>query len=62
MNIPTLTAARFTLRAFREDDVPALTALHSDPEVMRFLRPNGEPEPIRALLGSTWQFKWGTGC
>lgn len=45
MIIPTLASDRFVLRAFREDDVPALTALHSDPEVMRFLRPNGEPEP-----------------
>lgn len=44
MNIPTLTADRLVLRAFREDDVPALTALHSDPEVVRFLRPNGAPE------------------
>lgn len=44
MNIPTLTADRFVLRAFREDDVAAVTALHSDPEVMRYLRPGGEPE------------------
>src|SRR6185436_1930364 len=44
MKIPTLTAERFTLRAFREDDVPALTALHADPEVMRYLRPNGTIE------------------
>ena len=45
MRIPTLTSDRFVLRAFRESDVPALTALHSDPEVVRYLRPNGEPEP-----------------
>jgi RimJ/RimL family protein N-acetyltransferase len=44
MTIPTLTADRFILRAFREDDVPALTALHSDAEVMRYLRPGGVPE------------------
>jgi RimJ/RimL family protein N-acetyltransferase len=44
MIIPTLTTDRFVLRAFREDDVPALTALHSDPEVMRYLRPGGEVE------------------
>lgn len=43
--IPTLATARFVLRAFREDDVPALTALHADPEVMRYLRPNGKAEP-----------------
>jgi RimJ/RimL family protein N-acetyltransferase len=45
MIIPTLTTDRFVLREFREDDVPALTALHSDPDVMRYLRPNGEVEP-----------------
>ncbi len=44
MNIPTLATDRFVLRAFREDDVPALTVLHSDPEVMRYLRTNGETE------------------
>ncbi len=42
--IPTLTSEQFVLRAFRESDVPALTALHSDPQVMRFLRPGGEVE------------------
>lgn len=45
MVIPTLTSERFILRAFREDDVPALAALHGDPEVMRYLRPNGQVEP-----------------
>lgn len=44
MNIPTLKSDRFVLRAFREGDVPALTALHSDAEVMRYLRPNGTVE------------------
>ena len=66
MIIPTLTAERFVLRAFREDDVPALTALHSDPDVMRYLRPNGvvETRPRQAWdyiaeqLGH-WQMK---GC
>ncbi len=50
MIIPTLTTDRLVLRAFREDDVPALTALHSDPEVMRYLRPDGtvEPKPRQA--------------
>lgn len=42
--IPTLTSDRFVLRGFSEDDVPALTALHSDPDVMRYLRPNGAVE------------------
>jgi RimJ/RimL family protein N-acetyltransferase len=44
MQVPTLTGDRFVLRGFRESDVPALTALHSDPEVMRFIRPSGEVE------------------
>lgn len=44
MNIPTLRAGRFVLRAFREDDVPALAALHGDAEVMRYLSATGEPE------------------
>jgi RimJ/RimL family protein N-acetyltransferase len=44
VNIPTLTADGFVLRAFREDDVPALAALHSHVEVMRFLSATGEPE------------------
>lgn len=44
MEIPTLTSSRFRLRALRESDVPALTRLHSDPEVMRFLRPDGTVE------------------
>ncbi len=43
--IPTLTGERFVLRAFREDDVRALAALHSDPNVMHYLRPDGEVEP-----------------
>ena len=66
MIIPTLIADRFILRALREDDVPALTALHSDPDVMRYLRPNGaiETRPRQAWnyiaeqLGH-WQLK---GC
>lgn len=66
MQIPTLTADRFVLRGFREDDVPALTALHSDPEVMRYLRPNGAVETTPrqawdfiALHTGHWLFK---GC
>lgn len=45
-SVPTLRTARFVLRAFREDDVPALAALHADPDVMRYLRPNGVAEPL----------------
>ena len=41
VEIPTLTTPRLTLRAFRAEDLDALTALHSDLEVMRFL--GGEP-------------------
>jgi RimJ/RimL family protein N-acetyltransferase len=44
MEIPTLIGERFKLRTFRESDVPALTALHSDPEVTRFIRPGGQVE------------------
>lgn len=44
MDIPTLTHPRFLLRALRESDVPALTRLHSEPDVMRFLRADGLPE------------------
>lgn len=44
LSIPTLTTERCVLRAFREDDVPALVELHGDREVIRFLRPDGEPE------------------
>jgi RimJ/RimL family protein N-acetyltransferase len=53
MQIPTLATDRFVLRAFRESDVPALTALHSDPEVVRFIRPNGEPE---TKPGQAWEY------
>lgn len=44
MQIPTLTFDRFTLRPLHESDVPALVRLHSDPEVMRYLRPDGTVE------------------
>lgn len=37
MQIPTLTTARLTLRAFRESDLDALAAMQADPEVMRHL-------------------------
>jgi len=64
VNIPTLTADRFILRAFRESDIPALTVLHSDPEVMRYLRENGEVETAprkaweyMAMMMGHWQLK-----
>ena len=50
-NIPTLTADRFVLRGFREDDAPALAKLHGDAEVMRYL--SGEPEPS---LAKAWDY------
>ena len=53
MIIPTLKGDGFVLRAFREDDVPALSAMHGDPEVMRYLRPNGEVEPH---LRQAWDY------
>src|SRR5262245_60229804 len=52
-NIPTLSTDRFVLRAFREDDTPALAKLHSDAEVMRYLGPNGEPQPS---LAKAWDY------
>ncbi len=48
MIIPTLTTDRLILRAFREDDEQAIAALHCDPEVVRYLTPNGEPQPSLA--------------
>lgn len=64
MQIPTLTTDRFVLRAFREDDVPALVELHSDPEVMRYLRPQGQIETTSrqawdyiAILMGHWLLK-----
>ncbi len=53
LNIPTLSADRFTLRAFRESDVPALTKLHSDPDVVRYIRPGGVPETNPRLA---WEY------
>jgi RimJ/RimL family protein N-acetyltransferase len=44
MDIPTLTHPRFVLRALREGDVPALKRIHSNPDVMRYLRADGQPE------------------
>ena len=44
MDIPTLVHPRFVLRALRESDVPALTRIHSRPDVMRYLRADGLPE------------------
>lgn len=44
MEIPTLTFGNYTLRALREEDVAALTRLHSDPDVMRYLSASGQPE------------------
>ncbi len=48
MIIPTLTTDRLILRAYREDDAQAIAALHGDPEVVRYLTPNGEPQPSLA--------------
>ncbi|MCE9521499.1 MAG: GNAT family N-acetyltransferase [Alphaproteobacteria bacterium] len=51
MIIPTLDTARLTLRAYREDDAPAIAALHGDREVVRFISPDGEPE---GSLADAW--------
>lgn len=37
MNTPTLNTERLILRRFTEEDLPALLAIHQDPEVNRFL-------------------------
>ena len=44
MEVPTLVSDGICLRALRESDVPALARLHADPEVMRYLRPDGTLE------------------
>jgi RimJ/RimL family protein N-acetyltransferase len=49
--IPTLTTERLILRAYLEDDAPALAAIHGDPQVSRFLGANGEP---KASLVEAW--------
>ena len=48
MQIPTLTTDRLILRGYREDDAPAIAALHGDPEVIRYISPDGVPEPSLA--------------
>jgi RimJ/RimL family protein N-acetyltransferase len=39
--VPTLETPRLILRAFRESDLDALSAMQADPEVMRFLGTTG---------------------
>jgi RimJ/RimL family protein N-acetyltransferase len=46
--IPTLTTERLILRGLREDDAPALAAIHADPEVTRFIRQQPEPSLAKA--------------
>jgi RimJ/RimL family protein N-acetyltransferase len=53
ITIPTLTTDRCILRAFREDDAPALAEIHGDREVARYLMPDGAPEPG---LGAAWDY------
>ena len=43
-----ITTDRLIMRGYCEDDVQAIAALHGDPEVVRYLTPNGEPEPSLA--------------
>jgi hypothetical protein len=62
MQIATRTGDRFVLRWFRESDVPALTALHSDPDVMRFIRPNGEVETRPRQAWGYIAEQMGIGC
>jgi RimJ/RimL family protein N-acetyltransferase len=61
--IPTLETERLVLRAFRQTDLPALAAMQSDPDVMRFLGASGAPRDryeswvgMAALMGQ-WALK-----
>lgn len=49
--IPTLTTERLILRAWREDDAPALAAIHGDPLVSRYIGVTGDPMPT---LSQAW--------
>jgi len=46
---PLLTTDRLAFYAFTPADLPVLSALHSDPEVMRYLSPCGQPWPAEVL-------------
>lgn len=66
VQIPTLEFDEYRLRAFRESDVEALTELHSDPDIMRYLRADGMVETTQrqawdyiALHMGHWALK---GC
>ena len=57
--IPTLDTERLTLRAFREDDVPAMFELLQDPDVVRFVGDRRVPtlqETWRSVAG--WLGHW----
>lgn len=43
-----LQSERLYLRRFRQEDAPLLLALHSDPEVMRFIS-KGQPTPLARI-------------
>lgn len=71
LTLPTLTTARLALRQLSPDDVPALHAIFSDPQVMRFW--SSEPlrdlaaartlyEEIDALRASDALYQWGIEC
>jgi RimJ/RimL family protein N-acetyltransferase len=54
-----LTAPRVLLREFSQDDLDALTAIHSDPRVQRYYAPEvGTPEHTRMLVEMFMQ--WAT--
>lgn len=53
VKVPTLSTDRIILRAFREDDAPALAKVHNNAEVMRFISPTGEAEPS---LRKAWEY------
>ncbi len=46
MPLPPLTTDRLLLRQRRPDDVPAILAMNSDPEVLRFVGDGRMPDPV----------------
>jgi RimJ/RimL family protein N-acetyltransferase len=61
--IPTLTTDRLVLRPLTEADSPALAALNADPDVARFISPDGLPLSAEdswrqlAMLIGHWQLR-----
>lgn len=52
-SLPVLETDRLLLRAFREDDAPAVAAMHGDAEVMRYIGATGCPD---GTLLAAWKY------